>query len=163
MTWAVVQTESQRERSVRVLLMRLGLITYFPRIKVRGRIEPLFPSYLFVLLEKQWWSVRWTPHVIRILMNGDQPAKLSEDIVHQILKRERNGFVQLPTAARTLSKGQKVRIIRGSFEGQIGLYEGMSSRDRERVLLDLLGQAVAVELPSKDISPLNVAVERRIR
>src|SRR5262249_34567502 len=160
--WAVVQCETQREHAVRLLLMRAGLETYLPRIRVRNRIAPLFAGYVFVRLTPwRWFFVMWTPHVIRLLMSGVQPAQLSEEIVNQIRKREHNGLVRLPI--RRLRKGEKVRILRGSFEGQVGLYEGMSGKDRERVLLDLLGQAVPVELPGKDIAPLIVAVSRETR
>src|SRR5215510_12156007 len=158
--WAVVQCETQREHAVRLLLMRRALETYLPRIRIRNRIRPLFAGYLFVRLPPRClWFVLWTPHVIRLLMSGDQPAQLSEEIVSQIRKREHNGLVRLPI--RRLRKGEKVRIVRGNFEGQIGLYEGMSGKDRERVLLELLGQHVPVELPAKDIAPLNVARETR--
>jgi transcription antitermination factor NusG len=162
--WAVVQTETQREHAVRLLLMRAAYETYLPRIKIRSRIAPLFPSYLFVrLVDQRWYPVMWTPHVTRLLMAGDQPAQLPEDVVTHIRKREHNGFVKLPNVSRQLRKGQKVKVIRGSFEGHVGLYEGMSGKDRERVLLELLGQAVAVELPGKDIAPLHVARETRMR
>ena len=164
MTWSVVQCESQREHAVRLLLMRGHYVTYLPRIKLHGRIVPLFPSYLFVNIAcMRWYPILWTPHVIRLLMAGDQPAKLPEDIVTHIRKREHNGLVRLPNVSQRLKKGQKVRVIRGSFEGQIGLYEGMSGKDRERVLLELLGQIVPVELPGKDIAPLPVAANQRIR
>jgi transcription antitermination factor NusG len=160
--WAVVQTAPQHEHTVRLLLMRGQYETYLPRILVRQRITPLFPTYLFVsLAEKRWYPILWTPHVTRLLMSGDQPTKLPENVVNQIRKRERNGLVKLPL--HQLRKGQQVRIIRGSFEGQIGLYDGMSGKDRERVLLELLGQAVAVELPGKDIAPLNLASARDLR
>jgi transcription antitermination factor NusG len=88
-------------------------------------------------------------------MAGDRPAQLSEDIVSQIRKREHNGIVKLPS--RQFRKGQKVQITRGSFKGYIGLYEGISGKDRQRILLELLGQTVPVELSEKDIAPLNVA------
>jgi transcriptional antiterminator RfaH len=162
--WAIVQTETQREHTVRLLLMRGQYETYLPRIRVRSRIVPLFPSYLFVSLhERRWYPVMWTPHVTRLLMSGDRPAQLPEDVVNQIRKREHNGLVKLPKVSQVLKKGQKVRVIRGNFEGHIGLYEGMSGKDRERVLLELLGQAVSVELPGKDIAPLDVARETRLR
>lgn len=163
MSWWVVQTEAQREHLVRLLLMRHGFTTYAPRIKHRGRIAWLFPTYLFVAARAQFYSVLWLPGVIRLLMAGDRPAKLPEDIVTHIRKREHNGFVKLPNVSHHLKKGQKVRIIRGSFEGQVGLYEGMSGKDRERVLLELLGQVVPVELPGKDIAPLPVADQRRMQ
>jgi transcription antitermination factor NusG len=160
MTWAVVQTEAQREHAVRLLLMRRQYETYFPRIKVRQRIVPLFPSYLFVrLISRQWYGVMWTPHVIRLLMAGDRPAQLSEDVVNEIRKREHNGLVKLPS--RQFRKGQNVQITRGSFKGYIGLYEGISGKDRQRILLELLGQTVPVELSEKDIAPLQVASQHR--
>jgi transcriptional antiterminator RfaH len=157
--WAVVQIESQCEHVVRLLLMRAGFTTYLPRIKHRGRIQPLFPGYMFVRLTDQWYSVVWTIGVIRLLMSGDQPAKLGEKIVEGIRKREVGGFVRLPSPPR-MRKGQTVRIIRGYFEGQIAIYEGMTSKDRERVLLNLLGQSVPVELPSSDLEPLPVALAK---
>jgi transcription antitermination factor NusG len=157
MTWSVVQCESQREHAVRLLLMR-KYDTYLPQIKTRERVIPLLPTYLFVGLSEWRWSVRWTPHVVKLLIPVGQHVQFIEDFVTYIRKREHNGFVKLPNSARQIRKGQQVRIIRGSFEGKIGLYEGMSGHDRERVLLELLGQAVPVELPGKDIQPLNVVV-----
>jgi len=120
MNWAVVQTEAQREHAVRLLLSRLELETYLPRIKVRKRITPLFPGYLFVRLGQQFYPVLWTPHVIRLLMAGAQPARLPDEIINQFRNRERGGLVRLPQPPR-LRLGQPVKVIRGSFEGQIGL------------------------------------------
>ena len=132
--------------------------SYFPRIKVHGRIQPLFPAYVFVLIgDKPFYPVRWCPHVIRLLMSGDHPAWVSDSIINEIQRREdENGLVQLPKPAQRFHKGQQVRVVRGALEGQIGLYENMSGKDRERVLLELLGQTVPVDLPGKDIAPLNV-------
>jgi transcription antitermination factor NusG len=158
--WAVVQAEAQREHAARLLLMRHGFETYMPRIKVRNRISLLFPTYVFVRVIDRWYQILWTAHVVRVLMAGDKPACLKDEIMASIRKREIGGFVKLPLPNRQLKPGQKVRVIGGSFNGQIGLYEGQTSRDREKVLLELLGQAVPVELPGKDIAPLNVVVSR---
>jgi transcriptional antiterminator RfaH len=154
--WWVIQVEAQREPMVRLLLMRHGFETYLPRIKLRSRISLLFPTYLFVRVAERFYPILWTPHVIRVLMSGDKPAYLKEEIITSIRKREVGGFVKLPIPRR-LKPGQKVQIINGSFQGQIGLYEGMSGRDRERVLLELLGRQVPIEIPSRDIAPLSVA------
>ena len=152
--WVVVETEAQHEHMARLLIMRLGYETYLPRIRDRKRITPLFPRYLFVRIIDRWYPVRWTPHVLRILMPGDCPAsdpKL-ESFMMDIRKQERNGLVKLPDTEHRLKKGQKVRITGGSFEGQIGLYEGMSGKDRARVLLELLGRKVTVELKENAIA-----------
>jgi transcriptional antiterminator RfaH len=161
--WWVVQTEANFEHVARLLLMRLGFITYAPRIKIRNRVNWLFPTYLFVGAREQWYPVLWTNRVVRLLMAGDQPAIVKGEIVTHIRKREVGGFVKLPLPNRRLKPGQKVRVTNGAFQGHIGLYEGMSGRDRERVLLELLGQSVPVELPANQIVPLPIAFSPRLR
>jgi transcriptional antiterminator RfaH len=163
MIWIVAQTEAQREHVVRLLLMRLGFQSYLPRIKIRKRIKPLFPTYVFVQSNDRFYPIMWTPHVIRLLWAGDQPAKLDDQIIAELKKREIGGFVKLPKPLR-LKPGQQVKVVRGYFADRIGIYDGMSSRDRERVLLELLGRQVRLELPSADISPLDiVARNHRMR
>jgi transcriptional antiterminator RfaH len=151
--WAVVQTEAQRENAVRLLLSHIGIHCYFPRIKIRKRITGLFPGYLFVQLGARWYPVLWTPHVIRLLMAGDRPARLDDAIIADLQRRERNGLVKLPQPPH-LHRGQRVRVISGPMEGQLGIYEGMTGKDRERVLLELLGRKVRIELSAKHLEPI---------
>jgi transcriptional antiterminator RfaH len=150
--WAVLQTETQREHLVRLLLMRHGFETYAPRIKIRGRVNFLFPAYVFFRICERWYPALWTNGVVRVLMCGERPAHLPTRIIDDIRKQERGGFVKLPSRDNLLKKGDNVRISNGSFAGQIGLYDGMAGKDRSKVLLELLGRQVAVELPQKDIS-----------
>src|SRR5262245_6326873 len=162
MTWAVVQTQAQREHAVRAALGHFGFETYLPRIRLRKRIVPLFQGYLFARLGEQFYPVLWCPHVIRLLwapaaQGCIQPAKIDDRIIAELRKREVNGLVKLPQPPR-LRRGQRVKVIRGSFEGQIGLWDGMSGRDRERVLLELLGRKVRIELSSADVLPLDVVI-----
>jgi hypothetical protein len=44
--------------------------------------------------------------------------------------------------------------LSGSFEGRIAVYQGMSGRDRERVLLDFLGRSVRAEVRVGELAPL---------
>jgi transcription antitermination factor NusG len=155
--WWCVQTRAQREHMVRLLLMRHGFETYAPRIKHHGRIAFLFPTYLFIAARKQFYSVLKTPGVVRLLMCGDQPADLGAEVITEIHKREsRDGLVRLPAARQGLVKGQGVRVTKGSFCGHIGLYDGMSSHERVRVLLELLGRKVSVEMAESDLTPLDI-------
>jgi transcriptional antiterminator RfaH len=134
------------------LFARAGFETYLPRIKVRAdgivRIRPLFPSYCFVRVSIERWSpVAFTPGVIRLLMVGDVPAALNDSVIDAIRGREKKGFVQLPRGPQI---GEKVRVVGGQFAGHIGLYAGQSPHERERVLLELLGRSVRVELAQAD-------------
>ena len=74
-------------------------------------------------------------------MSGEVPAHMADDIIDAIRGREVDGLIVLPRAPR-LKPGQQVKVLRGAFEGKIGIYEGMSGLDRERILLDLLGRKV---------------------
>lgn len=153
--WAVVQTEAQHEHAVRLLLMRERLETYLPRAKIHSRITPLFPSYIFVrIFERRFWRIVWTPHVVRVLMSGDKPATLSDSVIRQIQRREKDGLVKLPTRQNQMRKGDQIRIISGTFEGQLALFDGMSSHERVFCLLNLLGGKVRTELPGKAIQPV---------
>jgi|SRR6188768_149424 len=157
MSWWVAQVETQREHLTRLLLMRHGYETYAPRIKVRGRIAFLFPAYIFIRAESRFYTILWTPGVVRLLMTGDRPSCMVEDVIAGIRKQERGGFVKLPSTTKGLEKGQNIRITNGNFLGHVGIYDGMSSKDRARVLLDLLGRKVSVELAQRDVVPLTVA------
>src|SRR5262245_9118404 len=99
--WAVVQCEPQREHVARLHIMRLAYETYLPRIRTKlGRVQLLFPSYVFVRICDRWYDVLWSPGVRRILMAMDRPAKLPDGIVTAIRKRENGGFVKLPSPPR---------------------------------------------------------------
>lgn len=149
MGWAVVQCEPSRESVVRLQLMRQKFTTYAPRIRLRhGKTAKLFPGYVFVWIERRWYEILWTIGVLRILMSGDRPAELPTAVVDEIKSREgRDGFVKLPPRRRP-RRGQRVRVVAGSFAGCIGLYESTTSEERERILLEVLGCARRVDLPT---------------
>jgi transcription antitermination factor NusG len=155
--WWVVQCEAQREHLVIAQLGRVGFSTYAPRIKHRSRIAWLFPTYLFVAEESQFYPVLWCPRVIRLLMCGERPARLDERVMNELHSREtRDGFVKLPTASKRFVEGQNVRVTTGAMAGHIGVYAGMSSHERVKVLLELLGRKVSVELTENAIVALDV-------
>jgi transcription elongation factor/antiterminator RfaH len=156
MFWSVVQTETQRENVAAHFLQQGGFETYLPKIKAQQRIVPLFPAYLFVRVIDHWYDINNTIGVVQLLHAGDQPAKLKDKIVDSIKSRERGGIVKLPDPNR-LRPGQQVRIKRGSFEGHCGIYQGMSGKQRERVLLELLGRSVPVDVATADVDPLQLA------
>jgi transcriptional antiterminator RfaH len=149
----VIQTEANREATAAHFLLQEGYAPYLPKIRTKGRITALFPSYLFVSATDFWYPIKSTVAVIGLLMSGDHPAKLKDEIVNAIKMKERNGVVKLPEPKR-IKRGDKIRIIRGSFDGHLAIFDGMSGNDRSRVLLDLLGRKVVVEIPKRDLQQL---------
>lgn len=151
--WAVVQTEVHHESAAALNLRKTGFETYLPQFKMKWRGDwknyPLFPNYLFVRIKDHWHAIARGRGVVRILMAGETPARLSDEVVIQIRSREgQDGFIRL--ARRNPLVGTKVRVLTGQFGGHIGIYDGMTAQDRERVLLELLGRSVPVELARTD-------------
>ena len=142
--WTVVQTTSSWEKTAAKSLQRAGFETYLPVTSVRDRnrvpqIVPLFPCYLFAHVVDRWTPIASTIGVVRLLRDGDGPARLPSRVLDDLRAREVNGVVRLPP----LRRGQAVRLVRGAFRGQLAVYQGMSGRERERVLLTLLGRQVS--------------------
>jgi transcription antitermination factor NusG len=131
---------------VQTLLKREGFETYWPRIKTGKRIAALFPCYLIVRVAVRWYPVRWCPGVLKLLMAGEKPARLADSVVDEIKGREVRGFVKLPKPPG-LNPGDTVLVKTGSFAGRVAIYDGMDGPQRERVLLELLGQSVTVKMP----------------
>lgn len=143
--WAVVQSQPACERRAIEHIERQGFTIYAPREKItritRGRkvhtARWLFPRYLFVWIEDQWQRLFSTIGVTTVLMNGEQPSRLPEHWVSDLRARERNGLIELRKSRFT--KGQNVQVTGGLFVGKHGIYQGMTSRQREVILLEALG------------------------
>ena len=151
--WTVAVAQSSREATVQTFLAKDGFEVYWPRIQTEKRTAALFPGYLMVRVVARWYPIRWCPGVLKLLMNGDRPAKLADGVVDEIKGREVRGFVNLPQPP-TLQPGEPVRVTHGMFAGRNAIYDGMSGSQRERVLLDLLGQSVTVTLPRGQVEPM---------
>jgi transcriptional antiterminator RfaH len=153
MFWCCAQIEPFRERLALHCLGLNGFEVYCPRlreqIRIRGRkivrTPPLFRGYAFVLIVSAWYSARWSPGVVRLVMDGEAPARVPDAVIAEIKSREIGGFVVLPKP-RGLMPGTRVRVIGGPLQNQIGLLGALRAHERVMVLLNLLGGQQRVEL-----------------
>src|SRR5262249_6580305 len=151
--WACARLEPRREALAAHCLALAGFSVYTPRLReqrvLRGRhVEvnpPLFPGYCFVAIVLQWHAARWCPGVIRLVMDGAQPARVLDAVIDEIRARERGGLIELPKPPLA-RPGDAVRILRGPFAGRLAIYAGMKPRQRVEVLLSLLGSSQRVML-----------------
>jgi transcription antitermination factor NusG len=154
--WCCCRFESRRERLAEAFLRQGGFEVYVPRIMERrvrnGRKStvtvPLFLSYGFVEIRNGWHAARWSIGVAALIMSGDHPSDASRAVA-EIRQRECNGLIVLPE--RGPQVGDPVRVSRGVFAGQSGLYAGMRGSERVLVLLQLFGSEQRVTLAKKDI------------
>jgi transcriptional antiterminator RfaH len=154
MYWACAQVEPRRERLASYTLGLAGYEIYEPRLReqIRSRTgrkivrtPPLFPGYLFLWVVSGWWNARWSPGVVRLIMDGLVPAHVPDAIISEIRSRERGGFVEL-LKPRGFRPGMRVRVIDGPLREQIGMLAALRPHERVLVLLQLLGSEQRVEL-----------------
>jgi transcriptional antiterminator RfaH len=151
--WAAAQLQPQRDGLALQCLRQAGFETYAPRLRepriAHGRkitrTPLLFPGYLFVLIELQWHTARWSPGVVRLVMNGIGPAAVPEAVIEDLKGRETGGLIDLPRPPK-FRPGDRVRVLHGPFTGHVGLYHGMRPRERVEVLLAILGGSQRVTL-----------------
>jgi transcriptional antiterminator RfaH len=155
--WYVVNTLPHQEARAECNLRRQGFDPWLPAFrkarrharKIDSVAVPLFPSYLFVRLDMasaRWRSINGTFGVVKLLCNGDAPEPVPGGLVDAILERcDAQGLVQLPV--RRYAVGEALRVAAGPFADLVGIYEGMSGRDRVVLLLDMLGRKVKATVP----------------
>jgi len=158
MYWACAQLEPHREALALHCLQHLGgFETYCPRLREQRRRHGrkiittplLFPGYLFVWVVRGWWDARWSAGVGRLIMDGEQPARVPDAVIAEIKSRERGGLVVLPE--RRMARGTSVKILRGPFEGRPAIYADTKPQERVEILLSLLGSKIRVTLPRGDV------------
>ena len=161
--WYVVHTQANAENKATANLARQGFSTYLPRYVKRRRharrvdlvAAPLFPRYLFVRIDmtvQRWRSIYSTIGVSRLVSNGDCPTPVPECVVSILKSRENaSGLITLDQQPK-FRVGDKVRVVEGAFSDCLGIYDGMSERERVEILLDLLGRKVRVFMNAGDIA-----------
>ena len=63
------------------------------------------------------------------MLDGEQPARVPDQVIAELRKRERNGVIELPKQ-RTLKCGDRVRILRGPFQDHLAIFADMKPRER---------------------------------
>lgn len=154
--WIVAISKPSREYYAAENLARQDCDFYFPKIveqvmrgprRQRHRVEqlaPLFPRYIFVHIHHQWRFLLNTYGLVGVLMRGEEPHFASQRAIDDMRSRQDDeGIVHLPHL-KEIAQGDRVRITQGQFAGYQGIYQGMSSKDRQKVLLDYLGRKTPV-------------------
>ena len=160
--WYVVQTQPHAEGRADAHLRRQGFTTYMPKLLKQRRharktetvSRPLFPRYLFVLIDhthQGWHAIRSTFGVADLVGGENGPVPVRSEIIAALRAQEGDdGYFRM--AARKFAQGAAVRVLDGIFASAVGFFESMSDNDRVSVLLDLLGRRVRVVLAAESIA-----------
>jgi len=158
--WYVIRSKPGDERRAGLNLSNQKIETLLPLFEsyqfIRGtairKIRPLFPNYLFAKLnlERHYEQVKWTRGVSRILGFGEGPAPVSEKVIQTI--QERMGNDNLVRLEEDWKQGDLVCITSGPLKDLIGIFDRrLSDQGRVRILLNLIGVDVPVQLPKWQI------------
>jgi len=160
--WFVARVHPHRESTAQLNLHRLGFRSFAPRVrrtvrharKIRNVLSPLFPSYIFLILDlsrDRWRCVNSTFGVASLIMGVEQPIPVPQGIVETLVAAtESSGTVRLDS---DLEIGQKVRILSGPFAEIFCRLVHLDDRGRVRVLLEFMGSEVSARLDRSCVAP----------
>ena len=159
--WFAARVHPNRENSAQFNLDRLGFRSFAPRVtrtvrhahKLRNVLAPLFPGYIFLILDlsrDRWRAVNSTFGVASLIMGGEQPMPVPCGVVEALVITENSGLVRLDN---DLEIGQKLRISSGPFADALCRLVHLDGRGRVRVLLELMGTEVSAQLDRSYVAP----------
>jgi len=67
--------------------------------------------------------------VLSLIMAGDGPGHVPDNVIAELRSRERDGLVELPEP-RGLQPGDRVRIVSGAFRERLALNAGQTAHER---------------------------------
>jgi transcription elongation factor/antiterminator RfaH len=159
--WFLAHTRPRSELKAEFHLRAQGFTTYVPQFRktirharqLRTTLAPLFPRYLFLILDLErdrWLSVRGTIGVSSLVDCDGRPLPVPIGIVESLIARTDGNVTTLDAC---LVEGQSVRILSGPFVDFVGTLERLDDGGRVRVLLEMMGTAVPVALHRSALSP----------
>ena len=160
--WFLVHTLPKSEARAELRLSAQGYRYYLPLFektirharKLRTVRAPLFPRYLFVILDlarDNWSPIRSTIGVSRLFSAQDgRPVPVPVGVVESLIERSDGQVTRLDT---NLVRGQRVRILSGPFADFAGTLARLDGAGRVQVLLEMMGTEVPVTLYRSALAP----------
>lgn len=160
--WYAIQTRSRHEKVVRDQLAAKGITHLLPLWRKRSvwkdRIKvievPLFGGYLFCYFAlPDRIAVLETVGVARIVGISGKPVPVPEEQIAAVRTMVEQRLLYDPHPY--LAEGMRVRIKRGVLIGAEGILIAKKQKHRLVISVDLIQQAVAVDVDSVDVEPLD--------
>ena len=159
--WFVAQTLCHREKMARLHLDAQGFRTFLPRFhktvrharRLREVIAPIFPGYIFVVLNPErdrWRSINGTFGVARLVSAHQRPMPVPTGVVEALLgSLDQSGLVRFDDG---LKPGQRVRVVAGPFAEVLGVLQRLDAKGRVQVLLNIMGSQAPVRMDRANLT-----------
>ena len=158
--WFAIWTRSRHEQAVREQLQRKHLEAFLPTITKwsrwkdrRKRIDwPLFPGYCFARFDpRERMPVLTCAGVVNIVSFEGEPAPIPQREIESIRLLVESDLAYDPCPL--IREGSMVEVVHGPLRGVVGRLVRKSERARLVLSVDLIGQAVSVEVDAGDVRP----------
>ena len=156
--WYAIWTRSRHEQAVREQIGQKGFDAFLPTIKRWSRWKdrkkqidwPLFPGYCFVRFNgvDRLSVLKCTGVVSIVSFDGDIVPIPEQEI--QGIKRLVESDLQFDPCP-LIREGMLVEVMHGPLKGVVGRLVRKGSHARLILSVDLIGQAVSVEVDAADV------------
>jgi transcription antitermination factor NusG len=158
-SWYAIWTRSRHEKIVRDQLEKKGDVDVFlPTIGKWSRWKdrkkkidwPLFPGYCFARFDaRQRLPVLKCTGVVNIVSFEGEPAPIPEYEIDGIRQLVESDLAYDPCPL--IREGAMVEVVHGPLKGVIGRLVRKGAHARLVLSVDLIGQAVSVEVDAADV------------
>jgi transcription termination/antitermination protein NusG len=157
-SWYAVWTRSRHEQVVREQLDQKGFEAFLPTIARWSRWKdrkkkidwPLFPGYCFARFDPaERLSVLTSPGVVNIVSFNSEIAAIPDPEIESIRLLVSTDLQYDPCPL--IREGMMVQVVSGPLKGVIGRLVRKGAHARLILAVDLIGQAVSVEVDAADI------------
>jgi transcription antitermination factor NusG len=156
--WFALWTRSRHEQVVREQLEQKQIETFLPTITRWSRWKdrkkkidwPLFPGYCFARFDaRDRLPVLKCSGVVNIISFEGEPAAIPEQEIEGIRRLVQSDLAYDPCPM--IREGMMVEVIHGPLTGVIGRLVRKNEKARLVLSVDLIGQAVSVEVDAADV------------
>ncbi|PHN33293.1 transcription/translation regulatory transformer protein RfaH [Pseudomonas sp. ICMP 561] len=162
--WYLIQTKPRQEARAEEHLQRQNFECYRPfkpgDTKKRSarpmNQEELFPGYLFIRMDQihdNWYPIRSTRGVARIVTFGGHPVPVQDELIEQIRLR-----LSTPAPKAEFRYGEHVLIKAGELCDIEAIFLACDGTERAVILLNLLQREQKVVLPMSSLLRMEARV-----
>ncbi len=156
--WYALWTRSRHEVAVRRELDELGVEAFLPTITKWSRWKdrkkkidwPLFPGYCFARFDpRERLPILKCTGVVNIISFEGEPAAIPEHEIEWIRQLVESDLAYDPCPM--IREGMMVEVKHGPLTGVVGRLMRKGAHARLVLSVDLIGQAVSVEVDAADV------------
>jgi transcriptional antiterminator NusG len=158
--WFAIWTRSRHEATVKGQLSIKGIESFLPTVPRwsrwkdrRKRVDwPLFPGYCFARLSPVGWStVRTCSGVVSVVSVDGRPSAIPDAEIEALQVLMSSGVQCDPCPF--VMEGDLVEVVWGPLRGVVGRLVRKGSNARLVLSVNLVAQAVSVEVDAADVRP----------